>query len=95
MHDERFKIPVVVQQVVSARDASGGNNRSDSLANGNAEMAERPKISCCLNRYFLAAQFYDPERGQGLLGFMEVAFLGKALQNLCQHKIANGQRLAA
>jgi hypothetical protein len=34
---KRIEIPVAVQQVVPALDASGSNHRIDGLANGHAE----------------------------------------------------------
>lgn len=39
MPDERVEIPVAVQQLVPAFDASCGNHRIDGLANGDAEAA--------------------------------------------------------
>src|ERR1039458_10484558 len=37
---KRIKVPVVVQQVISALDASGGNHGIDGLANGHARSEE-------------------------------------------------------
>jgi hypothetical protein len=73
MSDEWLKIPVVVQQVVAVRDASGGNNRINGFANRDPETAERSKVSCRLNRNILAAQFHHQKR---LLAKHLIEFVG-------------------
>src|ERR1019366_5824608 len=92
---ERVKIPVVVQQVVPAFDASGRNHGIDGLANGHAEPAQRAEILRRLNRDFLPAQLHHLQRGQHFPGFIEVPFAVEALQDLSQNQVANGQRLLA
>src|SRR5471032_311556 len=81
---EVIEIPVVVQQVIPALDASGSNHRIDGLANGDAEFAQRPEILRRLNRDFLSAQLYHHQRSQHFPGFVEVSFVTEALQYLRQ-----------
>jgi hypothetical protein len=40
---KRIKVPVAVQRVIPALEASGSNHRIDGLANGHAEAAQRPE----------------------------------------------------
>ena len=54
-----IEVPVAVQQVVPALDASGSNHRIDGLANGHAEAAQRPEIFRGLNRDFPPAQLHE------------------------------------
>jgi hypothetical protein len=81
---KRIKVSVVVQQVVPALDASGSYHGIDGLANGHAQLAQRPVIYRRLNRDFLPAQLYDGQRGQHFHGCVEVSFVREALQNLRQ-----------
>src|SRR5260370_826902 len=80
--DERIEIPVVVQQVMPALDASGGNHRIDGLANRHAEPAQRAEILRRLNRDFLSAQLHYHQRGQHFPGGIEVSLVMAAFQYL-------------
>src|SRR5260370_3228963 len=88
-------MPVAVQQVIPAFDASGRNHGIDGLARGHAESAQRAEILRRLNRDFPADQLPPHQRSQYLPGPVEVSFLVEALQNLGQNQVANGQRLLA
>src|SRR5260370_15892848 len=83
--DERIEIPVVVQQVMPALDASGGNHRMDGLANRRAEPAQRAEVLRRLNRDFLSAQLHYHQRGQHFPGGIEVSLAIEALQDLSQN----------
>src|ERR1017187_4806741 len=92
---ERIKNPVVVQQVIPTLDAAGSNHRIGGLANGHAEVAQRPEVLRRLNRDFLPAQLYHDQRSQHFLGLVEVPVVVEALQDFRQNQVANGQRLGA
>ena len=95
MPGKRIEVPVVVQQVIPALDASGGNHRIEGLANGDAEAAERPEIFRRLNRDFLSAQLHDDQRSQHFSGLVEVSLVGEALQDLRQDQVADRQVFVA
>src|ERR1039458_4598804 len=92
---KRIKVPVVVQQVISALDASGGNHGIDGLANGHAEVAQRPEVFRRLNRDFLSAQLHEDQRCQHLPGLVEVRLVCEALQDLRQDQVTDRQRFVA
>src|ERR1035437_6653755 len=92
---ERIEIPVVVQHVVPAFDASVCDHSVDGLANGHAEPAQRAEILRRLNRDFPAAQLHYHQRSQHSPGLIAVSFVVEALQYLGQNQVANGQWLLA
>jgi hypothetical protein len=49
MHREGIKIPVVMQQLVTTRDAAGSNNSIYGFLHREAQLPKYPKISRGLN----------------------------------------------
>jgi hypothetical protein len=76
---ERIEIPIVVQQVIPAFDASGCNHSIDRLANGHAEPAQRAEILRRLNRDFLPAQLHHRSAKSAFPGVIEVSFVYRSL----------------
>src|SRR5579872_3469697 len=90
---ERIEIPVAVQQFVPALDASGCNHCIDGLTNGYASLAQCAKILRRLNGDFLSAQLHHHQRSQHFPGVIEIPFIWKALQDLSQNQVTDGQWL--
>lgn len=92
---ERIEIPIVVQQVIPALDASGGNHRIEGPANGHAKPSQRSEVLRCLNRDFLSAQLHDRRRSQLSPGVMKIPVVFETRKYLGQNQVTDGQRLVA
>src|SRR3954447_9556552 len=90
---EGIEIPVVVQQLIPALDASGCNHRIDGLANRYAQPAQCAEILRRLNGDFLPAQLHHHQRSQHFPGVMEIPFVMEALEDLSQNQVTDRQGL--
>src|ERR1700676_2544254 len=95
MLGEGIKIPVVVQQVVPAFDATGSDHSIDGFANGHAEVAQCAEVFRRLNRDFLSAQFYDDQRSQHFSGSFEVSIVDETLQDFREDQVSDSSGIMA
>jgi hypothetical protein len=93
--NERIKIPVIVKQIISALDASSGDNDIYCLANGYAGCAQNAKVPGGLNRNFGSAKFNDRQRSQQRSCPVEMPLARETLQDLHQDQVTDCKELGA
>src|SRR6185312_1243329 len=92
-HDERLEVAVAVQQRQSVRDAAGGDDAVDGLADGDAFVAQGPEVPGCLHGHGRAAKLHDVEAAEQAQDVAELLVGRGSLQYLGQDQVANGQGL--
>ena len=94
MLDERVEITIAVQQRKAIKDAAGGDQRIDRLADRNAEAAEMAIVAGGFNGDAVVTDRYPVELGHPGQHLLEVSRAPGALQDFREDQVTNEQASA-